>query len=80
MLGSVDRSRSGVASGTLNTMRQAGSAIGVALFGSLIATTLVSGMHAALMISIGLLVAIAALTLLLEREALPAERERSAPS
>jgi DHA2 family methylenomycin A resistance protein-like MFS transporter len=71
MLGSVDRSRSGVASGTLNTMRQAGSAIGVALFGSLIATTLVSGMHAALGISIGLLLAIAALSVLLEREPSP---------
>ena len=37
LLGSVDRSRSGVASGTLNTLRQTGSAVGVALFGSLLA-------------------------------------------
>ena len=36
LLGSVDRTRSGVASGTLNTARQTGSVIGVALFGSLI--------------------------------------------
>lgn len=36
ILGSVDRSYSGVASGTLNTARQTGSVIGVALFGSLI--------------------------------------------
>jgi MFS transporter, DHA2 family, methylenomycin A resistance protein len=35
LLGSVDRSRSGLASGTLNTMRQTGSVIGVALLGSL---------------------------------------------
>jgi DHA2 family methylenomycin A resistance protein-like MFS transporter len=35
ILGSVDRSRSGLASGTLNTMRQTGSVIGVALLGSL---------------------------------------------
>jgi DHA2 family methylenomycin A resistance protein-like MFS transporter len=67
MLGSVDRSRSGVASGTLNTMRQAGSAIGVALFGSLIAASLVAGLHAALAISVGLVIAIAALTRVLDR-------------
>ena len=36
LLGSVDRTRSGVAAGTLNTLRQTGSAIGVALFGSLL--------------------------------------------
>jgi DHA2 family methylenomycin A resistance protein-like MFS transporter len=65
MLGSVDRSRSGVAAGTLNTMRQAGSALGVALFGSLIATSFVSGLHVALSISIGLMIAIGGLTLLL---------------
>lgn len=67
MLGSVERSRSGLAAGTLNTMRQAGSSIGVALFGSLIATTFISGVHIALVISIGLMVAIVALTPLLER-------------
>jgi DHA2 family methylenomycin A resistance protein-like MFS transporter len=66
-LGSVERSRSGVAAGTLNTMRQAGSAIGVALFGSLIAGTFISGLHAAMIISIGLVVVIAALTPLLDR-------------
>ena len=37
LLGSVDRRRVGVASGTLNTLRQTGSAVGVALFGSLLA-------------------------------------------
>ena len=65
LLGSVERSRSGVAAGTLNTLRQTGSAIGVALFGSLIAGHLVSGMHVALVISIGLLLVIAGLTVLL---------------
>ncbi len=35
LLGSVNASRSGIASGTLNTARQAGSVIGVALLGSL---------------------------------------------
>ena len=37
LLATVDRKQSGVASGVLNTTRQLGSVIGVALFGSLIA-------------------------------------------
>jgi hypothetical protein len=60
----VDRSRAGVASGTLNSARQTGSVIGVALFGSLIAGGgLVSGLHVALEISLGLVLAVAALSL-----------------
>jgi len=58
LLGSVDRSRSGVASGTLNTMRQTGSVIGVALFGSVVARSgaaVAPGLHAVLGISIALL-------------------------
>jgi DHA2 family methylenomycin A resistance protein-like MFS transporter len=62
LLGSVDRSRSGVASGTLNTARQTGSVIGVALFGSLIAGgRLVGGLHVALVITAGLSLVVAAL-------------------
>ena len=63
LLGSVVRSRSGLASGTLNTARQTGSVIGVALLGSLIAGHhgLVSGLHVALVVSVGLLLAVAAL-------------------
>ena len=41
LLGSVYTSLSGIASGTLNAASQAGSVIGVALFGSLAATSLV---------------------------------------
>jgi DHA2 family methylenomycin A resistance protein-like MFS transporter len=37
LLGSVDKARSGIASGVLNSSRQTGSVIGVALFGALIA-------------------------------------------
>ncbi len=60
LLGSVDRSRSGVASGTLNTARQTGSVIGVALYGSLIAgAELVHGLHASLVISAGLAIVVA---------------------
>ena len=65
MLGSVERSWSGVAAGTLNTLRQAGSAIGVALFGSLIASGFITGLHAALAVSVGLVVVIGGLAALL---------------
>jgi DHA2 family methylenomycin A resistance protein-like MFS transporter len=67
LLGSVDRSRSGVAGGTLNTLRQTGSAVGVALFGSLLAGSagFVAGVHASFAIAIGLGLAIAALAPLL---------------
>jgi DHA2 family methylenomycin A resistance protein-like MFS transporter len=63
LLGSVDRSRSGIASGTLNTARQTGSVIGVALFGSLIAGgRLVGGLHVALVIAAVLSLVVATLS------------------
>ncbi len=67
LLGSVDRSRSGVASGTLNTLRQTGSAVGVALFGSLLAGSagFVVGVRASFAIAIGLGLSIVALAPLL---------------
>jgi MFS transporter, DHA2 family, methylenomycin A resistance protein len=62
LLGSVDRSWSGVASGTLNTARQAGSVIGVSLFGALIAGgRYVTGLHVALIIAAALGLAAAVL-------------------
>src|SRR3954465_15463289 len=62
LLGSVDRARSGAASGTLNTMRHTGSVIGVALYGSLVAgSSVVSGLHAALGGSVGALLCTGAL-------------------
>lgn len=45
LLSTVPRSRSGIASGVLNTVRQAGGAIGVALFGSLLAQGAVQGIQ-----------------------------------
>jgi DHA2 family methylenomycin A resistance protein-like MFS transporter len=71
LLGSVDRTRSGVAAGTLNTLRQTGSAIGVALFGSLLARRggFTAGVHTSLAITVGLCVAIGALTPLLRDRA-----------
>lgn len=54
LLATVDRKQSGVASGVLNTTRQIGSVIGVALFGSLIANRdhFIAETHLALYISV----------------------------
>ena len=62
LLGSVEKSRSGIAAGVFNAMRQTGSVLGVALFGSLIgrASAFMTGAHAALLISAALLLAAAA--------------------
>ena len=62
LLGSVEKSRSGVAAGVLNATRQTGSVLGVALFGSLVGRSgaFISGLHAALGISAGVLLAAAA--------------------
>jgi DHA2 family methylenomycin A resistance protein-like MFS transporter len=59
LLGSVEKSRSGVAAGVLNSTRQTGSVLGVALFGSLVggSAAFMSGAHAALVISACLLLA-----------------------
>jgi MFS transporter, DHA2 family, methylenomycin A resistance protein len=64
LLGSVHRSRSGIASGMLNTARQTGSVIGVALFGSLIAggRRVVGGLHIALIIAAVLSLVVAGLS------------------
>jgi DHA2 family methylenomycin A resistance protein-like MFS transporter len=53
LLGSVEKSRSGIAAGVLNATRQTGSVLGVALFGSLVgqAGSFMSGAHQSLMIS-----------------------------
>ncbi len=52
----VDRSRSGMVSGVLNTSREAGSAIGVALSGALTIGGTVAGIQAAIVLSALLLV------------------------
>jgi MFS transporter, DHA2 family, methylenomycin A resistance protein len=59
LLGSVEKSRSGIAAGVLNATRQTGSVLGVALFGSLAgqANALLSGAHESLLISAALLFA-----------------------
>jgi DHA2 family methylenomycin A resistance protein-like MFS transporter len=62
LLGSVEKSRSGIAAGVLNSTRQTGSVLGVALFGSLIGrdNAFMAGTHEALTISTALLLAAAA--------------------
>jgi DHA2 family methylenomycin A resistance protein-like MFS transporter len=62
LLGSVEKSRSGIAAGVLNATRQTGSVLGVALFGSLVARSgaFMPGLHASLAISAGVLLAAAA--------------------
>lgn len=53
LLGSVEKARSGIAAGVLNATRQTGSVLGVALFGSLIASdgAFMTGLHQSLIIS-----------------------------
>jgi DHA2 family methylenomycin A resistance protein-like MFS transporter len=62
LLGSVEKSRSGIAAGVLNATRQTGSVLGVALFGSLIggARDFIAGLHASLIVSAAVLLAAAA--------------------
>jgi MFS transporter, DHA2 family, methylenomycin A resistance protein len=62
LLGSVEKSRSGIAAGVLNATRQTGSVLGVALFGSLAGegSAFMAGTHQALIISACLLFVAAA--------------------
>jgi len=57
LLGSVEKSRSGIAAGVLNSTRQTGSVLGVALFGSLLGHggAFIIGARASLLISTTLL-------------------------
>ena len=59
LLGSVEKSRSGIAAGVLNATRQTGSVLGVALFGSLVGrdNAFIAGAHASLVISAAVLLA-----------------------
>jgi DHA2 family methylenomycin A resistance protein-like MFS transporter len=61
LLGSVEKSRSGIAAGVLNATRQTGSVLGVALFGSLIGQShaFMAGAFQSLVISAVLLLAAA---------------------
>jgi DHA2 family methylenomycin A resistance protein-like MFS transporter len=62
LLGSVEPARAGVAAGTLNSARQSGSVIGVAVCGSLAARGLVTGLHDSLLLCAGVAVVVLGLT------------------
>lgn len=55
LLGTVPKTHSGVAAGVLNTVRQSGGAIGVALYGAFLAVGAVSGIQEAFALSSALL-------------------------
>lgn len=69
VLGGVERSRSGIASGALTAARQTGSVLGVALFGSLVAgaggVSVAGGLRTAMMIAVVLGLAVAGLSSLI---------------
>jgi MFS transporter, DHA2 family, methylenomycin A resistance protein len=70
VLGGVEPSAAGTASALLNTARQAGGAIGVALFGAVVAHQQIApGLRAAAGISVGLLVIASAIAALTQRVA-----------
>jgi DHA2 family methylenomycin A resistance protein-like MFS transporter len=69
LLGSVEPSRSGVASGTLNTARQTGTVLGVSVFGALTGVGLVPALRLAATISVALAAVCAALALAVRAEA-----------
>jgi DHA2 family methylenomycin A resistance protein-like MFS transporter len=71
LLGSVPRARAGVASGTLNAVRQAGGAIRVALFGDL-------PVPGAFLLGAGLLVAASITAACLIRSGKPAQQAAGA--
>jgi len=73
LLGTVEAKQSGVAAGVLNASRQAGSVIGVAVFGSLIGhqRQFIPGIRTALMISVGVLAAGCASAFLIRAEKRP---------
>lgn len=79
-LGTVDRSRTGVAAAALNAARQSGSALGVAIFGACIAT--LQPFPVAMRVALGMatgLSALAAAVWWIAARAVPAARERAAP-
>jgi DHA2 family methylenomycin A resistance protein-like MFS transporter len=77
LLGSVPQPRSGVASGVLNAVRQAGGAIGVALFGGLAAVP-VHGIRDVFLLATALLIAASVIAAWLVRATEPAQQPAGA--
>ena len=65
LLSSVSAAQVGTASAALNALRQAGAAIGVAVFGALMATSPTWGFQVAVLLSAGLIAAVAVVAILL---------------
>jgi DHA2 family methylenomycin A resistance protein-like MFS transporter len=90
LVNSIPAERAGTASGVLNTCRQLGGALAVAVFGALVAnpTTFLAGLQVSLLIAAALLLATASASLLLrpastataaaeQRRSRPLDRERA---
>jgi EmrB/QacA subfamily drug resistance transporter len=90
-MGAVPVDKAGVGSGVLNSFRQVGGSLGIALMGAILATYLhhparsaagaqdyVNGLHAALLVSAGITFAAAAAAILLVRTSARVERQHVA--
>jgi MFS transporter, DHA2 family, methylenomycin A resistance protein len=77
LLASVEKERSGVASGVLNSVRQSGGALGVAVLGSLLAAHAVGGLRASFIASAVLLLAAGVVALIGLRDAADGERGKA---
>ena len=60
LLASVEKERSGIASGVLNTVRQAGGALGVAVLGSFLSAHGIAGLRLSFIVSAALMLAVVA--------------------
>jgi DHA2 family methylenomycin A resistance protein-like MFS transporter len=80
LLGSVEKTRSGIAAGVLNSTRQTGSVLGVALFGSLVShvNNFIPAAHESLIISVVLLLG-ATVMMMVSKGAKPSRKFNSAP-
>jgi MFS transporter, DHA2 family, methylenomycin A resistance protein len=77
LLASVEKERSGLASGVLNSVRQSGGALGVALLGGLFSVHAIGGMRASFIASAGLLLGAAAVALVGLRNSTDGQRRNA---
>jgi DHA2 family methylenomycin A resistance protein-like MFS transporter len=77
LLASVEKERSGLASGVLNSVRQSGGALGVAVLGGLLSAHAIGGMRASFIASAALLVGVAAVAPLGLRDSTDGKRRNA---
>lgn len=77
LLASVEKERSGIASGVLNTVRQAGGALGIAVLGSFLAAHGTAGLRVSFIVSAALMLAVVAVAVLGLRDAPNGERSKA---